>query len=189
VAVEVSSIGAICRSRSDSPSECLPTSALSRMRARLSILAEALPAEMSLCNCSRSSSVSSTTYFFTVALLRRADLQDRATYLRHQIIVDRGLVCGAKCPYLWKNSGKALRAAPLSPFGLMRPAVLPAFERSALSCGPIFPTLPTCPQPFVSVIKTYIQPEGTTLSTLICAPQSPVPSAAKSTILARTTSQ
>jgi len=64
------------------------------MRARLSILAEALPAEMSLCNCSLWSSVSSTTYFFTVALLRRADLQDRAAYLRHQIIVDRGLVEG-----------------------------------------------------------------------------------------------
>jgi hypothetical protein len=69
VAVEVSSIGAISLSRSGSPpSECLPTSALSRMRARLSILAGALPAQMSLCNRSRSSAVSSTTYVFTVAL-------------------------------------------------------------------------------------------------------------------------
>jgi hypothetical protein len=66
---------------------------------------------------------------------RRTDAQPH-----HKLV----LVCGAKCPYLWDNSGKALRAAPLSPFGLMRPA----FERSALSCGLGCPTLPTYPHPF-----------------------------------------
>jgi hypothetical protein len=35
-------------------------------------------------------------YFFTVALLRRADLQDRVAYLRHQIIVARELGLIAK---------------------------------------------------------------------------------------------
>ena len=61
-------MGAISRSRSGPPSECFPTSALSRMRARLSILAGALPAQISLCKRSRSSWVSWTTYFFTLAL-------------------------------------------------------------------------------------------------------------------------
>ena len=62
------------------------------MRARLSILAGALPAEMSLCKRWRSSSLSSTRYFFTLALLLgRGDQQDRAGYFRDQITVDRGL--------------------------------------------------------------------------------------------------
>jgi hypothetical protein len=76
--MEVSSIRAICRSLSACASGCLPvTSALSRMRARFNLRAEAVPEEMSLCKYSRSCSLSSTRYFFFIAALlqRRISLR------------------------------------------------------------------------------------------------------------------
>src|SRR5215218_8476991 len=74
------------------PSECSPRSAFKSIRARLSILAGAVPAEMSLRKRLRSSLVSSTTYFFMAALLLGLNWpQDRTSRSEHQIIVDRGL--------------------------------------------------------------------------------------------------
>src|SRR5215210_3639175 len=66
VAMEVSSIWAIFRSLSFCASACLPTSALSRMRARFNLRAGALPEEMSLCKYSRCCSLRSTRYFFFI---------------------------------------------------------------------------------------------------------------------------
>jgi hypothetical protein len=65
------SIRAICRSLSACAWGCLTvtTSALSRMRARFNLRAEAVPEEMSLCKYSRSFSLSSRRYFFFIAAL------------------------------------------------------------------------------------------------------------------------
>ncbi len=101
VAVLVSNVWATCRSRGAGPSpECSPRSVFSKIRARLSILAGALPEEMSLRKCSRSALVSLTRYFLLMwASLGTRSPQDKSVRPKTQNSLDRGLAT-----YCWVES-------------------------------------------------------------------------------------
>src|SRR5215212_3397783 len=131
VAEEVSSIPAISRSASAGPPlVCSPMSAFKRTRARLSILAGASPARISFSRRSRSSFVSSTTYFFFTATAPVAigSPQDTADqhWQRTRKVSEKSQQTAVRCLTELRRIGFAticgrLRTSEVAPCRLRRP--------------------------------------------------------------------